>query len=413
MTLNQSLENTRAASRAVGACPTDRVDTLLRDTADRLEAAANLILRANAADLAEMAMDDPKRDRLALTEARIADMAAGLRDVGALPSPLWRELSESTRPNGMTIRKVSVPMGVIAVVYEARPNVTTDVYALCLKAGSACVLRGGHQAARTNRSIMDVIHAALRDAGLPEAACTMPEGGHEVTAAILRARGMVDLCIPRGGRALIDYVRDNALVPVIETGAGVCHTYLHASGDTATARDLVLNAKTRRVSVCNALDCLILDRTRLTDLAAVCYPLQEHGVEIHADPDAYDALRDAYPQLVPVAPEDFGREWLDYKLTVKTVDGMDEALRYISAHGSRHSECIVAEDRVVQERFLREVDAACVYANVSTAFTDGGQYGMGAEIGISTQKLHARGPMALPELCTYKYIVTGSGQTRK
>ncbi len=312
----------------------------------------------------------------------------------------------------MTIRKVTVPFGVIAVIYEARPNVTTDVFALCIKAGSAAVLRGGHAATHTNRLTVAIIRESLRRAGLPEAACTLVEGPHELTDAILAARGLVDLVIPRGGRALIDYVRDHSRVPCIETGAGVCHTYFHSSGDVATGRDIVLNAKTRRVSVCNALDCLLVDRSRLGVLVALCHPLAERGVEIHADPEAYAALDGAYPLLRPATDTDYGREWLDYKLTVKTVDSLDEAIAYIDRHGSHHSECIVAEDAAASGRFLRAVDAACVYANVSTAFTDGGQYGFGAEIGISTQKLHARGPMALRELVTYKYLVAGSGQTR-
>ena len=412
-TLHKMLAAARQASKEVARLEPERIDEILTDAARRLEAATADILKANVEDLAETDVADPRYDRLRLTPARVAEMADGLRQVSALPSPVGRELSVTTRPNGMTIRKVSVPFGVIGVIYEARPNVTTDVFGLCLKAGSACVLRGGHQAMRTNRMTVALLHEALRAGGVSTAACTQPEGGHELTDELLGARGEIDLIIPRGGRKLIDYVRDNARVPVIETGAGVCHTYYHSSGDTATARDLVLNAKTRRVSVCNALDCLIVDRSRLENLAAVCYPLAEKGVEIYADAEAYAALKGAYPLLRHAGDEDFGREWLDYKLSVKTVEGIDEALDFIERHGSHHSECIVAEDDAARERFLREVDAACVYANVSTAFTDGGQFGFGAEIGISTQKLHARGPMALPELTTYKYEITGAGQTRQ
>ena len=413
MELNDILAGARAAAGIVADTPAAVINDVLLDLARRLEAAAADILVANKADLDEMEPTDSRYDRLRLTPERIHDMAQGLRDVAALPSPVGCELASTVRPNGMTIRKVTVPFGVIAVIYEARPNVTTDVFALCFKAGSAVLLRGGHQARHTNRLTVAIIREALRAAGLPGEACTLVEGPHDVTLELLRARGSVDLVIPRGGRALIDYVRDNARVPYIETGAGVCHTYLHSSGDTATARDIIFNAKTRRVSVCNALDCLLVDRSRLPVLVAVCHHLADKDVEIHADDEAYAALDGAYPRLVHATEADYGREWLDYKLTVKTVADIDEALDYIAAHTSHHSECIVAEDTAARERLLRSVDAACVYANVSTAFTDGGQYGFGAEIGISTQKLHARGPMALPELVTYKYLVTGSGQTRQ
>lgn len=412
MTLQDILQGARAASKTVAALDTAAVNAVLTDIAGRLTGGADEILEANAADLARVAPSDPAYDRLRLTPERIADMAEGLRQVAALPSPLGRDLGTATRPNGMTIRKISVPFGVIGVVYEARPNVTTDVFGLCLKAGSACVLKGGHLADNTNRAVAAIIRRGLSDAGIDPDACVLLEGGHEITGEMLRARGLIDLVIPRGSRALIDYVRDNARVPVIETGAGVCHTYFHSSGDIATARDIVLNAKTRRVSVCNALDCLVVDRGRLDTLAAICYPLAEKGVVIHADPEAFEALSGAYPLLEPARAEDFGREWLDYKLSVKTVADIDEALDFIAGHSSRHSECIIAENGPARERFLREVDAACVYANVSTAFTDGGQFGFGAEIGISTQKLHARGPMGLPEITTYKYVITGSGQTR-
>ncbi len=412
MNLQDTLTAARRAAAILADTPAEAIDTLLTDIARRLEAATADILVANKADLAAMSTDDPRYDRLRLTAGRVHDMADGLRAVAALPSPVGVELARTVRPNGMTIRKVTVPFGVIAVIYEARPNVTTDVFALCIKAGSAAVLRGGHAATHTNRLTVAIIRESLRRAGLPEAACTLVEGPHELTDAILAARGLVDLVIPRGGRALIDYVRDHSRVPCIETGAGVCHTYFHSSGDVATGRDIVLNAKTRRVSVCNALDCLLVDRSRLGVLVALCHPLAERGVEIHADPEAYAALDGAYPLLRPATDTDYGREWLDYKLTVKTVDSLDEAIAYIDRHGSHHSECIVAEDAAASGRFLRAVDAACVYANVSTAFTDGGQYGFGAEIGISTQKLHARGPMALRELVTYKCLVAGSGQTR-
>lgn len=352
-------------------------------------------------------------DRLLLTPERIADIAAGIRAVAALPSPLGVTLDSVTRPNGMTIRRVTVPFGVIGCIFEARPNVVFDVFALCFKAGSACLLKGGHEADNTNNAAITIIREALTAAGFDADCAVLLPSGHEATTAMLRARGEVDLVIPRGSRRLIDYVRTNALVPVIETGAGVCHTYFHTSGDIATARDIVYNAKTRRVSVCNALDCLIVDRARLDALAAVCYRLADKNVEIYADDAAYAALDGAYPYLRHATDEDYGREWLDYKMTLRTVENLDEALEYIGRYGSHHSECIIAENRDAVATFLRAVDAACVYANVSTAFTDGGQFGFGAEIGISTQKLHARGPMALREICTYKYLITGAGQTRQ
>lgn len=407
----QAIKAAKAASRELARLSAEKVNITLERLADALIDATPRLLEANAADVEAMDAADPKVDRLRLTEARVEEIARGLREVAALPSPLGVTLSSVVRPNGMTIRKVSVPFGVIGVIYESRPNVTFDVFALCFKAGSACVLKGGHEAAHTNRVAVDIIRGVLEAEGV-SADCAVLLEGHEDADTLMSARGLVDLIIPRGGRRLIDYVRSHSAVPVIETGAGVCHTYFHRSGDIATCRDIIFNAKTRRVSVCNALDCLLVDRSRLDVLPAVCYHLADENVEIHADEEAYAALEGAYPFLVKASPDDFGREWLDYKMTVKTVDGLDEALDYIDAHGSHHSECIVAEDLEAKRRFLDSVDAACVYANVSTAFTDGGQFGMGAEIGISTQKLHARGPMALPEITTYKYQITGSGQTR-
>ena len=403
----------RKASITLGELDSAEVDRTLLDIAERIEIAIPEILKANEADLAAMAADNPMRDRLALSRDRLEAIAADMRNVAALPSPLGVELSNVKRPNGMVIRKVTVPFGVIGVIYEARPNVTFDVFSLCFKAGSACILKGGHEAEATNAVAVDIIRRVLEERSLnPDAAILLPSY-HEAVKALLEARDYVDLIIPRGSRRLIDFVRDNARVPVIETGAGVCHTYFHSSGDIATGRDIIFNAKTRRVSVCNALDCLIIDRERLSVLPALCYHLSDRNVRIYADDEAYAALEGAYPFLSHASAEDFGREWLDYKMTVKTVENIEEALEYIAAHGSRHSECIVAENRDAVARFLRSVDAACVYANVSTAFTDGAQFGFGAEIGISTQKLHARGPMALPELTTYKYLVTGAGQTRE
>lgn len=408
----QLLDRSRAAARALNLCSAANTDALLRDLADSIEAKAADILKANAADLQRMDPANPKYDRLRLTPERIAGIAADMRAVSELPSPIGNVLAEWNRPNGMTIQKISVPFGVIGVVYEARPNVTFDVASLCLKAGSACVLKGGSDAQATNEAAIRIIRSVLEQHGFNPDCTTLLPAGHEATAAMLGAVGKIDVIIPRGGRGLIDFVRDNSRVPVIETGAGVCHTYLHSSGRTDYARDIVLNAKTRRVSVCNSLDAFITDRSRLADLPEICAPLAEKHVEIHADDDTYAALDGKYPYLVHAAPGDFGREWMDYKMLTVAVDGLDQALDTIARYGSHHSEAIVAEDSMAIARFTREVDAACVYANVSTAFTDGGQFGFGAEIGISTQKLHARGPMGLPEITTYKYLITGNGQTR-
>lgn len=400
------------ASRALAALAPEKTDSVLLALADALERRTPELLAANALDCDRMDSSDPRYDRLLLTPARIADIAAGIRNVAALPSPLGVTLESAKRPNGMLIRKVSVPFGVIGAIFEARPNVIFDIFALCFKAGSACVLKGGHEAADSDAMAIEIIRDALAEAGAPADAAVLLEGGHEAADMLLKARGEIDLLIPRGSRRLIDYVRDNALVPVIETGAGVCHTYFHSSGDIATGRDIIFNAKTRRPGVCNALDCLLVDRSRIDSLPALCYHLSDKNVAIYADDEAYAALEGAYPLLEHASEADFGREWLDYKLSLHIVEDLDEALDFIDSHGSHHSECIIAENKEATEKFLAAVDAACVYANVSTAFTDGAQFGFGAEIGISTQKLHARGPMALREITTYKYLITGAGQTR-
>lgn len=414
MTVTELLKLSRRASRALALRTPEEIDNMLLRMADAIDKNAELLLKANADDMSRMDASDPRADRLLLTAQRIADITRDMRAVAALPTPLGRELSSVVRPNGMTIRKVSVPFGVIGVIYEARPNVTFDVFALCAKAGSATVLKGGHEAAATNEAAVGVIHRELEAMGWNPDIVTLLPNDRQATADMLGAVGLIDVVIPRGSRRLIDFVRSTAAVPVIETGAGVCHTYVHSSALTDMARDIVFNAKTRRVSVCNTLDTLIIDASRLADLPAICAPLAEKNVEIHADARALQALSGNYPAqlLVEAQPEDYGREWMDYKMTIATVDSLREAIDFIEAHTSRHSECIVAQDEAAIAAFQREIDAACVYANVSTSFTDGGQFGFGAEIGISTQKLHARGPMGLPEITTYKYIVTGTGQTR-
>lgn len=411
-TLQDTFKLARRAARSLNRRSEEEINQLLKSLADALEQAIPEILEANALDLARMEPSNPKYDRLQLTDARLRDIASDMRSVASLPSPLGKTLNEVTRPNGMTIKKVSVPFGVIGVIYEARPNVTFDVFSLCVKAGSACLLKGGTDARDTNECAVKLIRSVLTAHGWDENSVTLLPASHEATAEMLNAVGYVDLIIPRGSKGLIDYVRNNSRVPVIETGAGVCHTYIHSSARIDYATAIVKNAKTRRVSVCNALDTIVIDESRLNDLAEICAPLADSNVEIYADEKAYAVLAEKYPLLQKATEEDFGREWLDYKLSIKTVENISEAIEFIEKNTSRHSESVVAEDADALSLFLNEVDAACVYANVSTAFTDGGQFGFGAEIGISTQKLHARGPMALPEITTYKYIITGNGQTR-
>lgn len=411
--MNKSIyKSARIAARKLNRISAEKVNSLLMTLADAVEANIEQILAANLLDLQRMSQDDPKYDRLKLTDGRLRDIASDMRSVASLPSPLNVTLSSVTRPNGMVINKVTVPFGVIGVIYEARPNVTFDVFSLCVKAGSACLLKGGSDAHDTNEYSVKLIRKVLADCGFDENTVTLLPASREATAEMLSAVGEVDLIIPRGSKQLINFVRDNSRVPVIETGAGVCHTYVHESGLIDHAREIVLNAKTRRVSVCNSLDTLVIDRSRLSDLKQICAPLAEKGVTIYADEEAYATLEGEYEKLERATADDFGREWLDYKMSIKTVADIDEAIEFVEAHTSRHSESIVAQDKAIVERFCRDVDAACVYANVSTAFTDGGQFGFGAEIGISTQKLHARGPMALPEITTYKYVITGDGQVR-
>jgi glutamate-5-semialdehyde dehydrogenase len=392
----------------------ERNAAILRKTALRLNENADYILAENAKDLERMDPSNPDYDRLRLTPERIAGIADDMSAVAQLPVPYGHTIEEWTRPNGMTIRKVSVPFGVIGVIYEARPNVTADVFGLCFRSGSACVLKGGHDADNSSKAIVNVIHTVLREEGLPEALCTLMPGDRSSATLMMEAVGMIDVIIPRGGRGLIDYVRDHSKVPVIETGAGVCHTYVDASADVSKSRDVIFNAKTRRVSVCNALDCVIVHESRLTDLPAICAPLAAKNVVIEADQPAFAALQETYPDnlLAKADDESYGTEFRDYRMAIKTVAGIEEALEHIARNGSHHSECIMSEDAEGVALFQQNVDAACVYANVSTAFTDGAQFGFGAEIGISTQKLHARGPMGLPALTTYKYLITGTGQTR-
>lgn len=410
--LNDTLIAAREASRRLNLTEHADTDKLLERLAENTVRRTGEILTANKHDLERMERNNPKYDRLMLNADRIEAIADGIRHVASLPSPLGVTLDQWTRPNGMRISKVSVPFGVIGVIYEARPNVTLDVFSLCVKSGSAVVLKGGSDAQQSNEAIVRIIADTLAECGLPAETVTLLPPSHQATAEMLNATGLIDLIIPRGGRALIDFVRNNSRVPVIETGAGVCSCYFHSAGDIAKGRDIILNAKTRRVSVCNALDALIIDRARLADLPELVTPLADKNVTIYADTEAYAALDGSYPLLEHATDDDRGREYMDYKMAVVTVSDINEALAYIARYSSRHSESIVSEDADACRRFMHEVDAACVYTNLPTSFTDGGQFGFGAEIGISTQKLHARGPMGLHEITTYKYLIEGNGQVR-
>lgn len=402
------------ASRSLNLVDADTINKVLLKLADEAVANTSVILAENAHDLAAMEQSNPLYDRLLLTEERIKGIAADIRNVASLPSPLGKLISETERPNGMRISKVTVPFGVVGIIYEARPNVSFDVFSLCLKSGNVCVLKGGTDAHNSNQAIVRLIKSVLAEFGLDQNIVTLLPAGREATAELMDAVGVVDVIIPRGGKGLINYVRDHSKVPVIETGAGICHTYFDESGDKAKGSEIVFNAKTRRVSVCNALDCLIVNAKRLADLPALCEKLATKNVIIYADEKAYAALSGHYPEeLLEKADENsFDTEFMDYKMSIKTVANVQEAISHIADHSSKHSECIVSEDANNIALFDRAVDAACVYTNVSTAFSDGAQFGLGAEIGISTQKLHARGPMALAEMCSYKWIVKGDGQVR-
>ncbi|KAA6321831.1 glutamate-5-semialdehyde dehydrogenase [termite gut metagenome] len=412
--LNDTLKLVRAASRELILLTGEQINKILIAVADAAIAQTSYILAENEKDLARMDKDNPKYDRLMLTEKRIKSIAEDIRSVSALPYPLGRTLTKTIRPNGMMLTKVSVPFGVIGIIYEARPNVSFDVFSLCFKSGNACVLKGGSDADYSNRAIIKVVRSVLEQFGVNPHVAELLPADREITAEMLRAVNYIDLIIPRGSSSLIRFVRDNAVIPVIETGAGICHTYFDKYGDTEKGAAIVNNAKTRRVSVCNALDCLIVHNDRLPDLPALCRKLQDSNVLIYADTPACDALKGQYPAslLKPATEDSFGTEFLSYAMAIKTVDSIESAIKHITEHGSPHSECIVTENQSNAELFTKVIDAACVYTNVSTAFTDGAQFGLGAEIGISTQKLHARGPMGLEELTSYKWIIEGNGQIR-
>ena len=389
--MKQIFENAKRASRELALLTDETRNAVLHKVAGAIAAHRQELLEANARDLARMEPENPLYDRLLLTESRLDGIASDMRHVAALPSPLERVTKERTLENGLHLCRISVPFGVIGVAYEARPNVSFDVFSLCFKSGNACVLKGGKDADESNRAIVRLLHDVLEEEGINPAVVTLLPATHEATAAMLDAVGYIDLCIPRGGKRLIEFVRDNARVPVIETGAGVVHAYFDKEGDLEMGKRIVNNAKTRRVSVCNALDCLLVHRDRVNDLPELLAPMQGR-VTFHY--------------------EDYGKEWMSHDLSIRIVDSLDEALEHIRQYSSGHSECIITQNPDTARRFQREVDAACVYVNAPTSFTDGAQFGLGAEIGISTQKLGPRGPMALEEMTTYKWLIEGEGQVR-
>ena len=405
----------KKASRGLALISDEKRNEVLNAVADAIQASEAALLEANQDDLSRMEQSNPLYDRLLLTPKRLADIASDMRHVSQLPSPLGRVLKEKTLDNGLHLRRVSVPFGVIGMVFEARPNVAFDVFSLCFKSGNACVLKGGKDADSSNQAIIALIHQVLQQHGIDTGVVQLLPATHEATAAMLNAVGYIDVCIPRGGRKLIDFVRDNAKVPVIETGAGVVHTYFDKDGDLDKGKRIIHNAKTRRVSVCNALDCLIIHKDRIADLPELVAPLAASNVRLYADQAAQSILTgSSYPQqLIEQARENhYGTEFMDYKLAIRTVASLDEAIEHITENGSGHSECIVTENPAAAQQFQAQVDAACVYVNAPTSFTDGAQFGLGAEIGISTQKLGPRGPMALEEITTYKWLIEGNGQVR-
>ena len=412
--MNELFVKTKKASKSLALLSDQQRNEILLAVADAIIDQQERILKANAEDLAKMDKSNPLYDRLQLTESRLEGIASDMRNVSTLPTPLGQITKQKTLPNGLRLHRVSVPFGVIGMIYEARPNVTFDVFSLCFKSGNACVLKGGSDADLSNQASVELIHEVLEQFGINPDVITLLPATHEATGEMLNAVGYIDLCIPRGGRRLIDFVRNTARIPVIETGAGVVNTYFDAEGDLEMGKAIICNAKTRRVSVCNALDCLIIHESRLGDLTELVKPLLDHKVVLYADRPAYQLLVGQYPDILlkPATEESFGTEFMDYKMAIRTVASLDEALAHIDQHGSGHSEAIITQNEDIARRFQQHVDAACVYWNAPTSFTDGAQFGLGAEIGISTQKLGPRGPMALEEITTYKWIIEGEGQTR-
>ncbi len=415
MDLIAQLKKVKEASRHLALMNDKQRNELLTAVAQLLRDDTDRILDANSRDLASINPKDPLFDRVLLNKNRVRQIADSIDEIADLPTPIHKITEDKTLPNGLRVRKICVPLGVVAIIYEARPNVTLDAFALCFKTGNACVLKGGTQAYQSNLTLVEIIQEILKRRSTHSNAVQLLAPNREYTNLLLRAHGLVDVCIPRGGKALIDFVRQNASIPLIETGAGVVHAYFDSEGDLEKGRAIVLNSKTRRVSVCNALDCLLVHQNRIADLYSLIGPLKDHNVEIFADPRAYDTLTACYPAtlLKQVREQDFGREFLSYAMAIKVVVSVEEAIQHIREHTSGHSEAIITEKAETADYFSRHIDAAVLYVNTSTAFTDGAQFGMGAEIGISTQKLHARGPMGLEALTSYKWLVTSHGQIRK
>lgn len=413
--MKKIFERVKTASKQLALITDEQRNGILLSLADAIGEHEETLLQANAQDLARMDKSNPLYDRLQLTSERLKGIADDMRHVANLPSPLGIVTKHRVLDNGLDLKRVSVPFGVIGMIYEARPNVSFDVFSLCFKSGNACVLKGGKDADQSNQAIVSLIHNVLGQYGIPADVVALLPATHEATAEMLNAVGYIDLCIPRGGKKLIEFVRNTARIPVIETGAGVVNTYFDKEGDTTMGARIINNAKTRRVSVCNALDCLLIHSQRLADLPQLCLPLSENSVIIHADQPALDALKGNYPDHLLQLADDhtYGTEFMDYALAIKTVDDIQGALAHIACYGSGHSECIITQDEQTARLFQSQVDAACVYWNAPTSFTDGAQFGLGAEIGISTQKLGPRGPMALEEITTYKWIIEGNGQIRK
>lgn len=413
--MEQIFEKARAAGRNMALVQLEKINQVLNDLASLSRERKDEIIAANLKDLQKMDQSNPMYDRLLLNEERIFAIADSIELIAGLPFPQSKVLLEYSRPNGLKIKKITVPFGVIGVIYEARPNVSFDVFALCFKSGSACILKGGSDAYETNACIVSLIRQVLQKNGFSEDTVHLLPPGRECADALMNAVGYVDLIIPRGSQGLINSVRMQSRIPVIETGIGICHIYVDREVDLDLAERIITNSKTRRVSVCNALECLLVHRDRIQDVSALCRGLAEHKVLLYVSEETRQSLSGNYPEellaeLIPA--EHFGKEFLDYKLAVRIVDSLEQAVEHITTYGSKHSESIASTLPSSIEYFRASVDAACVYSNAATSFTDGGEFGFGAEIGISTQKLHARGPMALPELTSYKWIIEGSGQIR-
>ncbi len=408
------LQKTQQAAATVRQLSDAQRSKLLNNLASLVEQSQALIMSENQKDLDLMDKADAKYDRLLLTESRIQSLADSLREVALLPDPTGEILVEKNLANGLNIKKIAVPMGVVGVIYESRPNVTIDVASLCLRSGNACVLKGGKEAHFSNQCLVSLIHRALNEFGIANEAVLLLPTDRKFTEELLKATRFVDIIIPRGSDALIQFVRQNSLIPTIETGAGVVHIFVEKSADLVKAKEIIVNARVSRPSVCNSLDCAVIDEAIIDDfLPMLVEDFKKWNVEIYADEPSYAVFdKIGYKKLHKANAEDFGKEWLDYKISIKTVKNIDEALLHIQAFSSRHSEAILTENKAFAERFLAEVDAAAVYHNASTRFTDGGVFGLGAEIGISTQKLHARGPFALEKLVTEKWVILGNGQVR-